>query len=254
MLEPFDFQPEDPTSPKESTHAGVTTQLRLLEAAMELDESLLLYGAPTLLGLKCASLFTCSYTQKSQEDLGGLEPKVMYRAEFETELNALASRLEPYGVVFDILAWRTHGALLLVYRPTLLAQALQNPLAHDRLCGLGYDPDDTAAALSLLKERLREFDTLSRPRDFWDFPHEVGHFLGYAAEDVEAYTRMRARGFHCRSRRGAWFVYGDKAHMDECAQRFATLQAATSFAYAQHSEGTSLEALAAMGQIVEGDC
>lgn len=254
MFEPFASQPENNLPLKDGIVASVTAELRQVEAAMEVEESLILYGSTTLLGLKCASLFTCSYTQKSVTDLGGLEPKVMYRYEFESELSALSQRLAPYDVVIDIATWRLHGAMVLVYRPTMLAQALQEPLAHARLLGLGYNPDVPDEAIALLKSRIREFDTLSRPRDFWDFPHEVGHFLGYPAEDVEAYTRSRAHGFHCRSRQGAWFVYGDKAHMDECAQRFAMLKAATYYAYSQHSEGTTLEALAAMGQIVEGGC
>lgn len=254
MFEPFDFQADNNLPHSDETPAGIITQLRQVEAALEVEESLILYGAPTLLGLKCASLFTCSYTQKSKAELGDKEPKVMYRTEFESELASITERLAPFGVSFDILAWREHGALLFMYRPVLLTQALRVPLAHERLCGLGYCPDTTEQALSLLKERLREFDSLTHPRDFWDFPHEIGHFLGYDAADVEAYTRNRAHGFHCRSRRGAWFVYGDKAHMDTCAQRFSILNSATTYAYKQHSTGTSLEALAAMGHLVEGGC
>lgn len=252
MFEQFNLQPANSLHQDNQINPGLTTQLRQLEAAMELDESLVLYGAPTLLGLKCASLYTCSYTQKTQEELGNLEPKVMFRYEFEAELEDLQKRLAPYGLAFDVIAWRLHGALLMVYRPALLTQALQDPLAKTRLAGLGYNPDDPDQAIALLKERMREFDTLTRPHDFWDFPHEVGHFLGYPAEDVEAYTRSRAHGFHCKSRRGVWFVYGDKAHMDECAQRFNMLNAATYYAYTQQSEGVTLEALAAMGQVVEG--
>lgn len=254
MFEPFSLPSENNDPQSSHTNASLNTELRLMEAAMEIDESLVLYGSPTLLGLKCASAFTCPYTIKSPEELHGLEPKVMFRSEFEVELASLASRLADYGVLFDVLAWRNHGALLMVYRPLQLRAALQDPLAKERLQGLGYTTDSPEAAISLLKERLREFDTLTRPRDFWDFPHEIGHFLGYPATDVEAYTRNRARGFHCQSRQGAWFTYGDKEHMATCAERFRILNAAVSFAADQHRQGTSLEALAAMGHLVEGAC
>ena len=46
-----------------------------------------------------------------------------------------------------------------------------------------------------------------RLRQFHEFPHEIGLFLGYPPDDVEGFIENREKAFKCP---GYWKVYGDE--------------------------------------------
>ena len=79
-------------------------------------------------------------------------------------------------------------------RKLLAAEAVRQPLER-----LGYQADwPLETRLDHLKRRVSDTDG--------DFPHEIGFFLGYPAEDVLGF--MRHKGKHCKHC-GLWKVYGD---------------------------------------------
>jgi hypothetical protein len=79
-----------------------------------------------------------------------------------------------------------------------LSAALRNHAARRELRRLAYPVSEgLAACLSYLSSRF-ESET--------DFPHEIGFFLGYPAEDVIGF--IRHRGAHCKLC-GMWKVYSD---------------------------------------------
>lgn len=113
---------------------------------------------------------------------------------------AFARALSHYGLVHAVLCDRADHALLLVYHTDILQAALSEPLAKRMLRKDGYPRrGSTQAMLAHLRRRL----CAER-----DFPHEIGLFLGYPAEDVLGF--IEHKGKHCKHC-GLWKVYGDVA-------------------------------------------
>lgn len=100
------------------------------------------------------------------------------------------------GPRFLVLGRCGGRALLLVYRPGLLQNALAHPLARKLLEGAGYPVE---APLPWLLRRL--MDRVAEG----DFPHEVGLFLGYPPEDVRSFLADPGGCRLC----GCWKVYHD---------------------------------------------
>lgn len=91
-------------------------------------------------------------------------------------------------------------ALVFVYNPICLQQALQHPLVKGTLVGLGYPRNGTPEAfVAHLLGRLAACHCE-------DYPHEVGFFLGYPPLDVLGFMASGGKGCkHC----GLWKVYDD---------------------------------------------
>ena len=152
------------------------------------EQYLVRYSAPTLAGLKTASLFR--YPAENREELtSSLE-----------QYNAL---LIEKGVRIQCICSCPGKVLIYVYRPVRLAADLSHPVAREHLERIGYPCDDPANAVEALSERVRRSA---------DFPHEVGFFLGYPAEDVVGFIRYGGGRSKCS---GCWQVYHDV----ESAQR-----------------------------------
>jgi hypothetical protein len=89
---------------------------------------------------------------------------------------------------------------VLLYSPKTLSEALAGEEAQELLKALGYERPHAADAC--LEELSRRFKSDS-------FPHEIGLFLGYPAEDVRGFVEKRQ---DCHRIPGArWKVYGDPA-------------------------------------------
>ena len=73
--------------------------------------------------------------------------------------------------------------------------------------------------------------------DGGDFPHEVGLFLGYPAEDVRGFIENRAAGCKCV---GCWKVYGD---VNAAKMRFASFEKCTRDNCGRLRRGCTLEQL-----------
>ncbi len=135
------------------------------------------HAAPTLAGVKCASLIC----------LKGIA----------FSLDEVKSRLRLKGVGFRSYKTATGCPLLLAYRPWPLKTALEEEVARTHLEPLGYKVDDLSQCLDRLGSRL-----LDGP----SFPHEVGFFLGYPCKDVAAFMATGGQGF---VESGMWKIYHD---------------------------------------------
>ena len=147
--------------------------------------------APTLAGLKAASLFR----QESHD-----------RAALVRQVKDWDIRLAPKGIRVIILkafAQSPHY-LIYVYRPARLGELLSRPESRRFLEHMGYHlPGDPAgesgqkALLAQLRGRLRREG---------EFPHEIGLFLDYPLQDVEGFIQNRGQNFTCL---GCWKSYSD---------------------------------------------
>ena len=148
-----------------------------------LERTLAYHCAPALAGLKAANLIGLSRGEYPGLD-GALED---YRRAFG-----------PKGVRFRVLCQTGERVLVLVYRPDLLARALGQPLARQLLARAGYPAGSVEELLAVLGGRLAAGQG--------SFPHEIGLFLDYPPEDVEAFARWGGKG--CKLC-GHWKVYSD---------------------------------------------
>lgn len=148
-----------------------------------IEKGLIEFCAPTLAGIKCASLF--NYFHEGEQ---------IARRELD-EINKL---LNKKGVNAEILVWKEKSALLYVYRWAMLESELKQPGVFELLESYGYENRDIDICLKHLKCRFLEDSC---------FPHEIGVFLGYPLEDVEGF--IANKGKNCESC-GMWKVYCNK--------------------------------------------
>ena len=163
------------------------------EECRRFEKKLAFHTAPSLLGIKCASLFTLS---RSEFDIGGNARRFNRRA---------AAR----GLKIKVLREECSCAgrsLILVYSPKLLAARLSAPENRELLREYGYTDD---MPLDECLERLSERTKCD------DFPHEIGIFLGYPVEDVRGFVENGGRNYKLC---GCWKVYGS---VESARRKFA---------------------------------
>ncbi|MGM9592272.1 MAG: DUF3793 family protein [Oscillospiraceae bacterium] len=145
------------------------------------DELIVRQCSPTLAGLKTGNMFSVGFESKA----GTIE-----------RIRGLNRRLAPYGLRMLPLRFMEKRVLVYMYSPERLRADLERPQVRELLSGLGYDLSSAGGCIARLRRRMG---------DGGDFPHEVGLFLGYPAEDVRGFIENRA-GCKCV---GCWKVYGD---------------------------------------------
>lgn len=138
--------------------------------------------SPTLAGLKTGSLFSCP-----RED----------RAKVLDCVRQFNRCLVPRGVRMIPLKFGERHTLIYLYRPQRLQKDLKTPKARAILAERGYCVDNPQRCVAQL---------ISRLAGCGEFPHEIGLFLGYPAEDVEQFIRQEAKNAKLV---GTWKVYGD---------------------------------------------
>lgn len=159
-----------------------------------LFESVLIkHAAPTLAGMKVASLFNYSF-QKRQDVM--------------TELKSVNERINARGVYVEVLLWRETSVLIYAYRPKHLQKDLNQSGTRDLLEKYGYADCDVKNCISRLKKRLYDYDC---------FPHEIGVFLGYPLEDVKGF--IENEGKNCKSC-GMWKVYCNEGEKQKLFDKF----------------------------------
>lgn len=144
-------------------------------------QKLAYHTAPTLLGIKCASLVSLSL------------------AEFDLEFHSgyFNRRAAERGLKCRILCSCGDRSLLLVYSEKLLENRLSDNAVKNVLTEYGYPENLTVGeCLDRLSVRIRESES---------FPHEIGIFLGYPLEDVVGFIENKGENFKLC---GAWKVYG----------------------------------------------
>ena len=147
------------------------------------EENLIIYCSPTLAGIKTGSLFTCQCSC----------PDSFYKAVWN-----LNRRLIPKGIRILPLRFSRGKVLIYVYRPSGLQRDLSEARAQQLLENHGYCPGNCQTCLAQLARKLRQNE---------EFPHEIGLFLGYPAEDVAGFIDNKALNCKCV---GTWKVYGDE--------------------------------------------
>lgn len=227
-------------------HKEIHELTRSVEAYASLEQDLVRYASPVFAGIRPAAMFSCPITCKDPDQIRIAHPQVLLESEYEHALENCRAQVEPYGVRIEELARRQTSALLLVCRPNLVQTTLAHPPTTHNLAALGYKPSDARACIEELKARIQAFDRIERSRDFWDFPHEVGYFLGYPHVDVVAYTRNRGRGYCAH---GTWQAYGCARRMAAIASIFASHEACTNAYWKLYLEGASLGSLAALYEV-----
>lgn len=174
--------------------------------------------APTLVGLKPASLFRY---QPGPSDEGRV-PLARWKG-------ALAAR----GIRVRVLKAcpRTGAWMIYLYREAWIARILCQPEIQDFLRRQGYRPEEGCQAMLTRLSRQLCLEE--------DYPHEIGVFLGYPLEDVEGFIRHRGRDFTCC---GYWKVYGDAA---AAQRRFDCYRRCTRICLERLRRGTALTKLIA---------
>ncbi|MFC2341717.1 MAG: DUF3793 family protein [Selenomonas artemidis] len=161
------------------------------------------HAAPLLAGLTSGSLL--SFQKSRFEDFEGL--LASYEPCFSCK-----------GISTFRVAEGTEYVLILFYRAELVERALTTSGAKEILAGAGYrDTDSMEDRLEFLRLRMRVRKTL---------PPEVGLFLGYPPEDVQAFIARRGQDFLYS---GYWKVYTNEAEAralferySACTQEFCT--------------------------------
>ncbi len=170
------------------------------------------YAAPTLCGLKPASLFA----PKMDED------------RLRREMHALEMEWAAHGLRLHRVQ-TGNGTLVLVQRPQMIAQMLESPDEADFLWGRGYPVEDVERAVDTLVARMEAGG---------EFPHEVGLFLGYPLADVEGFIAHEGRDSLAQ---GAWKVYAD---VEAARRAFESFERSTAECKERFENGVRLGDLA----------
>ena len=130
------------------------------------DSLIIEYSSPTLAGLKTGSLFSCP--PESKEEL-------------TAELSRINRAFVPRGLRMIPVKITDSRILIYVYRPEKLREDFKNSLVRDILTEYGYPVKDSELCVKELVRRMKASES---------FPHEIGLFLGYPAEDVQGFIRI----------------------------------------------------------------
>lgn len=169
--------------------------------------------APTLAGIKTANLFTCPFESK---DI------------LLDSIRRMNKRLSGKGLRLLPLRFSDKKALIYLYRPAKLRRDLSQETAARLLQQHGYDTDSCEKCVVHLIRKLRTRE---------EFPHEIGLFLGYPAEDVHGFIE---KGPNCCKCTGCWKVY----HNEEAAKKtFAQYKKCTRVYCDQWAKGKDIERL-----------
>lgn len=177
-----------------------------------LEHAIVRHCSPALVGIKPSCLFNVP------GDFSGRSTSARrMRAQLDELVGRTNRGLARAGVHVRVLARRRCGALVLVYRPQLLAAQLASPSVSGALRTWGYvtsGPGWLDAALSRLGSEL---EGCQRRDAGEEFPHEVGFFLGYPYEDVMGFIEHEGRDYLCC---GCWKVYSQRERAEACFARY----------------------------------
>lgn len=185
-----------------------------VEVSIMSDEMIVETCSPTLAGLKTGSMFSTKYTD---------------RRELFRQLKRLNLLLVPKGLRIIPLRFTEDRALIYLYRPSCLSRDLTDKEARKILESRGYIPENESQCIHCLVGRLKQEG---------DFPHEIGLFLGYPAEDVAGFIEKGARACLCT---GVWKVY---SHRERALELFSRYKKCSASYKVQFRRGTGIDALA----------
>lgn len=140
---------------------------------------LLTHGAPTLLGVKPASLISIDYT------------------------NTLLLEVESYNSIASnkkiiLLTKNERKAIIMLYDVIALKKMFAKRKTQKQFFKFGYKTKDLSKNLEILKNKITNTHI---------FPHEIGLFLGYPITDVLGFINKK----ECKYV-GYWKVYANVKH------------------------------------------
>lgn len=145
-----------------------------------LDMQLAYYAAPTMLGIKPASLFWC------RTNIDGMHDQVNLFNEYSKGKGFAIKRIDE---------GKKHIGIF-VYHRSLFEHYLSDTSNMSYLQQFGYKLTLTPEEkLAKLFERMKTC-----------FPHEIGIFLGYPIRDVAGFIDNKGRNYILR---GSWLVYSN---------------------------------------------
>lgn len=159
----------------------------------EFESELVRECAPTLAGIKTANLFNYKFTDAIT---------------FMQEINEISRQLNSKGVYISILRSNDKSALLYVYRRKRLFKDINDDAVWDILKKYGYNIRNVEKSIERLKERVNESPC---------FPHEIGLFLSYPADDVKEFILNKGQNCKCC---GVWKVYSNEKESVKVFERF----------------------------------
>ena len=147
------------------------------------ERKLAFHAAPSLLGIKAASMLSLSRNEFDISD----------------NIKRFNKKAAAKDLHIAVLCECENKALILVYNRKLLERRLSDNIIRSFLAGYGYSEEMTFdECIARLSERIRENN---------DFPHEVGIFLDYPLEDVIGFIENGGANYKfC----GCHKVYGDE--------------------------------------------
>lgn len=207
---------------------------------LNFERKIIHHCSPTLAAFKPGSLFTCR--DESMPNTRGSKPTQVTPEEFQSAflsgLSSCRERLHPYGVHIEVLARRTTGPLVYVYRPALLLENINQDLVKQFLSKEGYDTSSLSCCIKLLHQRICGTDFQSQLTGKCSFPHEIGFFLGYPYDDVVGFIENQGENF---IESGCWKVYSQQR---DAQASFCCFKNCTTIYKCLFEDGTTLEELA----------
>lgn len=215
-----------------------------LSSSEAFERKLVHHCTPTLAALKPANLFTCRSCPAPDFNRHVDRPtaSALHGDQLTDALRVCRAKLAPCGVRIEVLARRKSGALVYVYRPTLLKRDLAQKRVADRLAEEGYDTSSLSACIERLHRRICGTDVQSQLTGDCSFPHEIGFFLGYPFEDVVGFIENKGENFLCN---GCWKVYSKERDAQEC---FCCYKNCTATYEGLFKSGVPIECLAAVDE------
>ncbi len=168
-----------------------------------LEQKFLQHCSPTFAKIKASSLFKLSFKSLSEKH------------KLEAELRSLTQLLDSQGFKLFILQTTQKYIQVLLYHHALLEQLLQKAEIKQFLASYSYHYKDSNEALEQLKMRVHRSKS---------FPHEIGVFLAYPLNEVQAFIQHhscpQAASHNNPVCAGAWRVFCDKNASERCFMRY----------------------------------
>lgn len=134
------------------------------------------------------------------------------------------------GISWKVLVRKKGKCLILFYRAEELEEYVNRPEIRKILDGFGYRGMNLGEMLDYLEKQV-----CSIGEERKGFPHEIGFFLGYPAEDVEGFIKNKGKNYLFI---GYWKVYQDPFG---AARTFRAFDEARKYAVNEFLSGKSLQ-------------
>ena len=144
------------------------------------EKYLIEHCSPTLASIKTANLFSYTFGKDSSP---------------ESSIEFWNKCMSEKGIELILLRKRDSRALIYVCRRKKLCEDLSKDGVAEFLREFGYCSTDADYSINRLKTRISES---------FDFPHEIGVFLGYPLDDVKGFIENAGANSKCT---GCWKVY-----------------------------------------------